>query len=168
MTWAEETYPAEQALGTADWKLDEIEKELRAQIELALTHLPECSHATPHMAFHEISSEVSGLVLGLLREYNIDANIRLLPMRQVYLFGEASTSEEMVKNAVEVLENLGPGTWECYEHPGMLTDDSVTAWYIGSEDDARYRDAVTKALKDDRLKEIIKKRGIELIGYRDL
>ena len=168
MTWPDEAYPDDLALGSSNWRLDEIERELRAQIKLAKEHLPRCSHATPHMGFHAISPRVSGLLLRLLREYNVDANIRMLPLKRVYLFGEASTVEEMVTHAVEVLENLGPGTWESYEHPGMIIEGEEAAWYIGAEEDAIYRDAVTKALTDDRLEEVIKRRKIKLIGYKDL
>jgi predicted glycoside hydrolase/deacetylase ChbG (UPF0249 family) len=168
MTWPDDAYPANKALGTSDWKLDEIEKELRAQIELALRYLPRCSHATPHMGFHSISPKVSKLVFRLIREYNVDANIRILPLKNVSLFGDASTVDEMVANGVEVLENLGPGTWQFYEHPGMLTEGTEAHWHIGAEDDASYRDAVTKALTSEKLKEVIKRRKIKLIGYKDL
>jgi predicted glycoside hydrolase/deacetylase ChbG (UPF0249 family) len=168
MTWPDEAHPANRALGTADWKLNEIERELRAQIELVLRHLPESSHATPHMAFNAISSQVHKLTFGLIKEYNIDANIRILPFKRISLFGDASTEEEMIANAVEVLENLGPGTWECYEHPGMLAERTEAHWHIGAEDDAAYRDATTKALTSNKLKEVIERRNIKLIGYRDL
>ncbi len=168
MTWPDDAYPANKALGTSDWKLDEIEQELRAQIELALRYLPRCSHVTPHMGFNTISPKVNKLAFRLIREYNVDANIRILPIKEVSLFGDASTVEEMVANAVDVLENLGPGTWQFYEHPGMLTEGTEAAWHIGAEKDAIYRDAVTKALTNDKLKEVIKRRKIKLIGYKDL
>ena len=168
MGWPNEAYPPEKALGTSDWKLDEIEKELRAQIELALHHLPQCSHVTPHMGFNSISPQINNLLFRLVREYNIDANIRILPYKQIGLFGDAFTVEEMVKNAVEVLESLDPGTYEFYEHPGLLVEGKEAHWHIGAEDDARYRDAVTKALTDVRLKQVIKTRKIKLIGYNDL
>jgi predicted glycoside hydrolase/deacetylase ChbG (UPF0249 family) len=168
MTWPDEAYLPGKALGTSDWKLDEIGKELRAQIELVLHHLPNCSHTTPHMGFHSISPQVNQLAFNLIQEYNVDANIRFLPLKEVTLFGEASTTEEMVVNAVEVLENLGPGTWEFYEHPGLLSNEAEAHWHIGAENDARYRDAVTKALTSDKLKEVIRRRKIKLIGYNDL
>jgi predicted glycoside hydrolase/deacetylase ChbG (UPF0249 family) len=164
----DEGHPAHEALGTAAWRLDEIERELRAQIELVLHNLPRCSHATPHMAFHTISSKVAKMTFGLVREYGIDANIRILPLKRISLFGDACTVEEMIANAVAVLDNLGPGTWECYEHPGLLNDSTEAHWHYGAEDDAAYRDATTKALTSDRLKEVIARRNIQLIGYRDL
>jgi predicted glycoside hydrolase/deacetylase ChbG (UPF0249 family) len=168
MTWPDEAYPPNKALGTSDWKLEEIENELRAQIEMALHYLPNCSHATPHMGFHTISPHVNQLAYSLIREYNVDANIRFLPLKEVNLFGDTFTVEEMIENAMEVLENLGPGTWQFYEHPGLVTDETEVHWHIGAEDDAVYRDAVTKALISEKLKEVIKRRKIKLIGYNDL
>jgi len=168
MTWPDEAYPPHRALGTAKWQLAEIERELRAQIELALYHLPHCSHATPHMGFHTISPRVNQLAFDLIKEYNVDANIRFLPFNDVSLFENAFTPEEMIASAVKVLENIEPGTWQFYEHPGMIIEGEEGAWHIGAEDDAIYRDAVTKALTSNRLKDVIERRNIELIGYKDL
>jgi hypothetical protein len=133
-----------------------------------LSYLPNCSHATLHMGFHEISPKVRRLVFNLVKEYNIDANLRYLPMRQVSLFQDANTLEEMISTAVNVLENLSPGTWDFYDHPGMIIEGVELAWHIGAEDDGIYRDKVTKALISKQLKEVIERRNIQLIGYRDL
>jgi predicted glycoside hydrolase/deacetylase ChbG (UPF0249 family) len=168
MIWPDGAYGSDRALGTASWKLDEIEKELRAQIETILLHLPHCSHATPHMGFHTISSDIYHLVLGLVREYNIDDNIRWFPLESISLFGDAFTVDEMVVNAVQVLETLGPGTYEFIDHPGGLIQGEEMAWHIGAENDALYRDAVTRALIHRSLRDVVRRRGIELIGYRDI
>jgi predicted glycoside hydrolase/deacetylase ChbG (UPF0249 family) len=168
MTWPDDAYPPNKALGTSNWKLEEIEKELRAQIEMALFHLPHCSHATPHMGFNTISPQINQLAFNLIKEYNVDANLRILPLNEVSLFEDAFTMEEMVATAVEVLENLGPGTWQFYEHPGMIIEGVESAWHIGAEDDAIYRDAVTKALVSKKLQDVINRRNIKLIGYKDL
>jgi predicted glycoside hydrolase/deacetylase ChbG (UPF0249 family) len=168
MTWPDAAYPLNKALATSNWNLLEIERELRVQIELILSHLPHCSHATPHMGFHTISPEVKRLVFDLAKEYNIDANLRYLPIRQVSLFEDANTLEEMISTAVEVLENLSPGTWDFYDHPGMIIEGEELAWHIGAEDDGIYRDRVTKALISKQVKEVIERRKIQLIGYRDL
>ncbi len=168
MTWPDEAYPSDKALGTSNWDLAEIERELRAQIEMALAHIPRCSHATPHMGFHTISPQVNQLVFNLIREYNVDANIRFFPLKEVSLFENSFTLKEMISTAVNVLENLGPGTWQFYEHPAMLIDGEERAWHIGAEEDASYRDAVTKALISEDVKKVIKRRNIKLIGYNDL
>ena len=168
MTWPDRAYPSNKALGTSNWQLEEIEKELRAQIEMILHHFPDCNHATPHMGFHTISPEIYTLTFNLIKEYNVDANIRSFSLKGISLFGDSFDSEEMASNAVNVLENLGPGTWETYDHPGMIIEGEELAWHIGAEDDGYYRDAVTKALIDKRLQEVIRKRDIKLIGYKDL
>jgi len=168
MVWPNEAYPEDRALGSAEWKLDEIEKELRAQIETALENIPHCSHMTPHMAFHEISPAVSALFMRLAREYNLDANLRILPIRFLHLLGYGYTPEEKIANAIKTLQNLKTGTWQVVEHPGLDTPEMRGIWHIGDEDVAFQRDGVTKALTDERVKQIIKERRIKLIGYRDL
>ncbi len=89
-------------------------------------------------------------------------------MKRVSLFEDATTLEEMVASAVNILENLGPGTWEVYEHPGMIIEGEEQHWHIGAVGNAAYRDLVTKALVSKELKEVIKRRNIKLIGYNDL
>jgi predicted glycoside hydrolase/deacetylase ChbG (UPF0249 family) len=168
MTWPDNAYPPNKALATSNWNIYEIEQELRAQIETILYYLPQCSHATPHMGFHSISQEINQLAFNLIKEYEIDTNIRFLPLEEISLFKDASTLEEMIENAVEVLENLKPGTYQFYEHPGMIIEGEESHWHIGAEDDAQYRDLVTKALINPKLKEVIEKRDIKLVGYRDL
>jgi len=168
MTWPDQGYPPNRALATAQWNIDEIESELRAQIEMILFYLPQCSHATPHMGFNSISDQVNQLAFNLIKEYNINANIRFLPLNEISLFEDAMTAETMISNAVNVLENIGSGTWQFYEHPGMIIEGVESHWHIGAEDDARYRDAVTKALVSEQIQEVIKRRNIKLIGYRDL
>jgi predicted glycoside hydrolase/deacetylase ChbG (UPF0249 family) len=168
MVWPNEDYPPGKALASAQWKMDEIEKELRAQIEMALKYIPHCSHMTPHMAFHEISPKVTSLLIRLAREYDLDAGIRTLPMKYVGLFGWAQTADEKIANAVETLENLGPGTWIFVDHPGMDTPEMRNVWHVGDEDVAFQRDGVTKAFTSEKVKEVIRKRSIKLMNYINL
>jgi len=168
MVWPDDAYPPNKALGTSAWQLDEIENELRAQIEMALKHIPHCSHITPHMGFHTISPRVSRMIMNLAKEYKVNANIRMLPLRSLDLFGYALTAEEKISSAVNVLENIGPGTWEFYDHPGLDTPEMRNVWHIGDEDVAVSRDAVTKAFTSDKIKQVISRRKIKLIGYKDL
>lgn len=117
---------------------------------------------------NEISREVRHLVLQLAREYDLDTNIRLLPLTYADLFKHALNAEDKIKNAVDVLENLGPGTWQFVDHPGMDTPEMRLVWHIGDEDVAVSRDAVTKAFMSSKVKEVISRRKIKPIGYKDL
>ena len=74
----------------------------------------------------------------------------------------------MVVHAVEVLEHLKAGTYEVYTHPALLAEEAGAEWPIGAGMDPFYRDASTKALMDPALREVIGRRKIRLIGYRDL
>ena len=74
----------------------------------------------------------------------------------------------MIATAVNVLENLKAGTWEVYEHPGMIVEGEEPHWHIGAANDAEYRDLGTKALTSKELQEVIERRNIKLVGYRDL
>ncbi len=168
MIWPDAAYPPNRALGTSKWKLEEIERELRAQIELVLSHLPYCSHATTHMGFFSISPQVYNLTVNLAKEYDIDANLRFLPLEQISLFEDADTLEEMISTAVRVLEHIEPGTYMTYDHPGMIIEGEELGWHYGAEDDGIYRDKVTKALINKQLQEVIKRKNIKLTGYRDL
>jgi predicted glycoside hydrolase/deacetylase ChbG (UPF0249 family) len=168
MVWPDEAFSPDQALGTANWKIEEIQKELKAQIEIALNHIPQCSHLTPHMGFHEISPQVLNLLLRLAKEYNLTANIRLFPLKFLDLFQYGFTADEKISNGVQTLQRIGPGTYEVVAHPGLDTPEMRAIWHVGAENDPLWRASETSALTSDKLKEIIKKRHIKLIGYDDL
>lgn len=168
MIWPDAAYPPNRALGTSNWKIEEIERELRSQIELVLSHLPHCSHASTHMGFYSISPKVYRLAVNLAKEYNIDANLRYLPLNQINIFEDAGTAQEMVSNAVRVLDNLSPGTYMFFDHPGMIIEGEELAWHYGAENDGIYRAEVTKALISKQIQEVIRRRNIKLIGYNDL
>jgi len=69
-----------------------------------------------------------------------------LLLNEVSLFEDAFTEDEMTASAVRVLENLKPGTWQFYEHPGMIIEGKEVHWHIGTEWDAAYRNTVSEAL----------------------
>jgi hypothetical protein len=44
MVWQQRHFAPNTSIQKANWKIEEIEKELRAQIELAIKHVPYISH----------------------------------------------------------------------------------------------------------------------------
>src|SRR3990170_2038051 len=64
-------YPG-QAIKDRPLKVGEIEKEFRAQIELALKKIPRISHISGHMGCTNLSEEVKAMTKRLAKEYNID------------------------------------------------------------------------------------------------
>ena len=72
MIWPHPHYGKEGALKEQAWRLDEIERELRAQIELAKREVPHLSHLSDHMGFQALGPEVVALVKRLAGEFGLD------------------------------------------------------------------------------------------------
>lgn len=69
---------------------------------------------------------------------------------------------------MRALEELQPGTYLLVEHPATDDPESRAIGHKGYENVAEDRAGVTHALTSEKVKAVIKKRGIELISYRDL
>jgi len=68
---------------------------------------------------------------------------------------------------VKILENLDAGTWIYVEHPGLDTPEMKNIGHIGYRNVGTDREAVTRVFTSEKVKAVIKKRGIELISYAD-
>ncbi len=63
-------YP-KQAILDNDWKIEDYEKELRAQIEMALKYIPRLSHISGHMGSTGFTPEIKELCRRVAKEYNL-------------------------------------------------------------------------------------------------
>lgn len=155
-----------------DWKLADIEKEFRAQIELALKRIPRISHLSGHMGCTSIDDNVKALVKKLAREYHIpffDQNIQELGVTYTGYVGAHATAEEKLQSFLKMLESLEPGkTYLFVDHPGFSTPEVQAIHHIGYENVATDRQGVTDTWTNPRVKEVIKSKGIQLIGYNGL
>jgi len=163
--WTYGELETSQVFSEADWKLEEVERELRAQIDTALAYIPHCSHLSSHMAFHQASPLIMHLILNLAKEYKLTSNLSWWPIKEIDLFGDNWTAEEKIEHAVGVLENLEPGRYIFVEHPGIDTPAMRAIDDYMGVDTAISRDAVTKAFTSEKINEVIKKRGIKLVRY---
>ncbi len=145
----------------------EVEKELRAQIELAKEKIPQVSHLTSHMGTPTATPELKAIVEKLSREYRLPLD--LAGAKPAGGFGGSGTTPEQKEAAlVAILENLKPGVWLFVEHPGLDTPEMRAIGHVGYRNVAADRDGVTKAFTSDKVKEVIGKRGIKLASYADL
>ncbi|MFD2932854.1 polysaccharide deacetylase family protein [Spirosoma flavum] len=155
-----------------DWKLADVEKEFRAQIELALKKIPRISHISGHMGCTGLTDEVSALVEKLVQEYHIqqyDMSLKGAGVTVAGYVGEHVTSEEKLQSFTKMLESLEPGkTYIFVDHPGLDTPEIRAIHHIGYENVATDRQGVTDTWTNQRVKELIKTKGIQLIGYNDL
>lgn len=160
--------------------LDEVTKELRAQIERAILWGFDVTHLDSHMGTLQLKPEFFDVYLGLAVEFELPIRLSgassekavgfpfrrlaaeegvVFPDHFVYVRGEGS------RRALErVLFNLRPGVTEVYLHPAIDTPEmrALTPDWAGRVDDH-------SALTDDSdLRALVERAGAVLIGYRAL
>ncbi|SFD27182.1 polysaccharide deacetylase family protein [Spirosoma endophyticum] len=164
-------YP-KRSVSENDWKLAEVEKEFRAQIELAMKKIPRISHFSGHMGCTSLDDDVKALVKKLAQEYHIpqyDMRLGEIGVANVGYVGAHATSEEKLQSFMKMLESLEAGkTYIFVDHPGLNTPEVQAIHHIGYENVAADRQGVTDVWTSPRVKEVIKDKGIQLIGYNDL
>ena len=160
-------FPPNTGFLQAKWTLAEVEKELRAQIELAVAKIPQVSHLSSHMGTPTCTPELRALVQRLAKEYKLPVETPGAGHVR-WSAGRAKSAQEAEQSLVEALEKLTPGVWILVEHPGLDLPEMQAMGHKGYWNVAEHRDNVTKALTSDKVKEIIEKRGIQLVSYRDI
>jgi len=168
MIWPNESYGTDRALKEQPWTLAEIERELRAQIELAKREVPHLSHLSGHMGFASIGEEVGALVRRLAGEYGLDIDPREHGVQSLRWEGPRETPAEKVETFARMLETLEPGTWLFVDHPAFDVPEMRAVHHVGYEDVAVDRQGVVDAWTSPEVKDVVARRGIELIGYRHL
>lgn len=168
MVWQQDHFPPNTSIQKAPWKIDEIEQELRAQIELALKHVPHISHMGGHMGFSGLDPSISKLMDRLAKEYKIDID---MPKKKVQ-YMRAWTRETPLENRIDVfcqkLQELEPGYYIFVDHPSYDVAEMQGISHPGYENVAIDREWVTRVFKSDKVKETIERNNIKLISYQDL
>ena len=168
MIWPNKNYP-NQALSQRLWKTEEIEKEFRAQIDLARKKIANVSHVSAHMGCSDMNPEITALVKKLAKEYNIDIDLRELGVRTVGYDGPSATKDEKLKRFITMLESLKPGeTYMFIDHPALDGPEMRAIYHIGYENVATDRQGVTDIFTSADVKAVIERRHIRLISYADL
>jgi predicted glycoside hydrolase/deacetylase ChbG (UPF0249 family) len=159
-----DNYPDEITFEQGDWTPEDVEKELRAQIELTLKHIPWASHATFHMGGLRDNPNFQGVVDGLIEEYGLGVDVSGAGFERFRAFGENNQTlspAEKVQALRQNLEALQPGRW-------LDTHESQAIWHVGYEKVAVDRQGVVDAWTDEQVKDIIEVRGIRLVSYGDV
>lgn len=166
--WPDASYPNGGLLQHA-WKMNEVEQELRAQIEMGLKRIPRISHVSAHMGCTRMSPEVAALAKKLAIEYKIDIDLDALGVKGVGFNGPHATLAEKKKSFIAMLQSLKAGqTYMFLEHPGLNDAELQAIHHIGYEKVAEDRQGVTDLWTDAEIKALIRKLNIQLISYKDL
>jgi predicted glycoside hydrolase/deacetylase ChbG (UPF0249 family) len=168
MVWPNKNYPRQAILENA-WKIEDIEKEFRAQIELALKHIPWISHVSAHMGCANMNDEVRALTQKLVNEYKIPVSPDKTNVIGIGYDGPHKTSTEKLQAFTKMLNKLEPGkTYIFVDHPGLNDEELRAIHHIGYENVAEDRQGVTDVFTNEKIKALIKQKGIQLISYKDL
>ena len=166
MVWKNKNFPPNSSIQESNWNLDEIEQELRAQIELSLKHVPHISHITTHMGFENFHPKIGELVENLAKEY--DLYVDMSEVKRFPRWDRERPVESRIDQFCENLENLTEGTYMFVEHPAKNFPEMQPVGHTGSTDVALSREMVTRVFTNDKVKNIIGHRNIKLISYKDL
>ncbi len=149
----------------------EVEKELRAQIELALKKGLNVSHLSSHMFATKFTPKLKMITKKLSAEYKLPISGDMGEKRGEWfpIYDVPPKKKENVLTSI--LKKLTPGLWMIGTHPGLNTPEMKAMKTVdprGLKQVAAHRAAVTKALTSRRAKQIIKNRKIKLVSYRDI
>jgi len=167
-----ENYP-ELAITENQWDMEEVEQEFRAQIELALKHVPQINHLSGHMGSTGFHPDVAKMVSRLAAEYGLllingdlmqDLNIS----RATYE-GPKGTFEEKEASFIRMLENLEAGkAYQFVDHPAYDNLEMQGIGHIGYEDVAEDRQGVTDTWTSNKVKEAVTNNRIELVNFSSI
>ncbi len=166
MVWSVEGYEGRSLM---DWTLDmnEVETELRAQIEQAQRLIPHITHITDHMGFSGLNKELGALFKRLGREYGLDIFPEETGTQKItYQFDE--TTQNKKEAFIKMLEGLTPGDYYFLDHPGLDTPELRGFSHVGYENVAEDRASVTMLFLSEEVKKTIAAKNIRLINYADL
>lgn len=160
-------FGSRQQLRDNNPNIDEVEKEIRAQVDLALRKGLNISYMDHHMSAAVDTPAMRERFEKVAREYGL-AISRWFGEKEgpgIYSIDPAKKSDFLMEE-MEKLEQGHLYLMVC--HPGLNTPElaalkDIHPW--APENMSEHRQAETDALCDPRLKEILKRRQIELVGY---
>jgi predicted glycoside hydrolase/deacetylase ChbG (UPF0249 family) len=158
-------------LSKADWSLDEIANEFRAQITLARAMFRGVSHISSHMLKHfkDFDARLGDVISELCEEHGLadDAFGYGLPRFEGYPKFPREPKQR-VDAFVRHLSELDAGTYIFIDHPAVMSSELRATGHDGYEDVADDRVTCLETLTSAAVRERIDQLGVELISYRDL
>jgi len=162
-------YPSEAEFAAADVSLEEVEMELRAQIERALMAGLRVDYLDYHMLTAVSTPELRTIVEKLASEYGLGMS---------RYFGESSVSiwadapSDKLTSLLGHMRDIQPGLNMLVIHPGMETPEMSAMVDMNYEADpfrvAIHRQAELDAITSPAFRAVIEEAGIELVTYKNV
>ena len=160
--------------------IDEVRKELRAQVERAILWGFDISHLDSHMGTVQLKPEFFDVYLELAVDFGLplrlsgESSQRLVgfPFRRLAAEEGVLFPDQLVivpgvgsRRLIEkVVQDLRPGVTEVFVHPAV---DTAELRAFAPDWSARVDD-LDLVTRDGRLRTLIERSGAKLIGYREL
>lgn len=162
-----------KSFANADWKIEEAEAEIEAQVDVALRNLgDQITHiAGMHMGGTSFDSRIGEIVERLARHHGLHVDLEAHGFERFAGFGEGATqldSAQLVERFFHNLRILQPGKYIHVEHPGLDCDEMQPLGHNGYGGVARHRQGVTDAWTDDGIRSLIENGNIRLVSYGDV
>jgi len=163
-------FPTAQAFLDNNPRVEELEKELRAQVDRALDRGLRLDYLDTHMDSLETREEYRAVVRKIAREYGLPISGECGEDRE--FFDIYSVKPELKEKVlIEKLQTARPGLYLLVVHPGLDTPEEraiVDMNPDGLKEVYKYRSAEVKAITSPKVKKVIARRNIKLLSYRDL
>jgi predicted glycoside hydrolase/deacetylase ChbG (UPF0249 family) len=135
---------------------------------MARKHIKNLTHLSTHMFWPGCTPEIQQITDRLAREYNLPISIEGAKWAEIKWEWPKATAEQKEAAMAEYLGKVAPGLWIMVEHPGFDVPEmqalGIAPWYPNVAAD---RDGITRLFTSQRIREIIQRRGIELLSYGD-
>jgi len=153
-------------------KIEEIEAEFRAQIELALKKGVNVQYLDTHYLGYSSYAGLKDVIKKLGREYNLPISGMIGESRFPGVYKAPENQKKGI--ALKQVKKLEPGLWLWVTHPGI--DSPEQNALIHTHPDhvfpgggvGKHRAAELEVLTSNEVKSMILKRGIKLTNYREL
>lgn len=175
MMWPNPAYPGKSILERMESiNLEEVEREFRAQIELAVRNIPQLTHISGHMFSTMFSKEVNEITKKLAAEYGLICT-DIMEGRDMYglnslgYTGPSLTSEDKIESFIKSLEAMEAGKrYYFIDHPAYNDSEMETVFHTGYEKVALDRQGVTDFITSPEVRAVIEKRGIRVMSIAEL
>ena len=174
MVWPRADFPPNMSLKEAMPKTEEVERELRRQIELARKYLPRISYLSAHMGFPALKPEWQELLKRIAAETGVplmESQPGVNYLSGVWRSGAGANFDNGALRAAKLaarLEKLRAGTYVMVDHCGSNDPEMQAIGHTGYEYVAADRTAVVEAWTSPLVLDVVKRLGIQLIGHSDL
>jgi chitin disaccharide deacetylase len=176
--------PLEETEVVAKAKPEQVERELRAQVDRARSAGIPLSHLDSHMATLFRSPELLKVYLKLGPAYNlplllertgaerspwaVTTNVDALVDRVVSLDAPGAPASEWPAAYEKLLTPLPPGVYELIVHLAYDDDEMRGATWDHPNWGAAWRQADFDLVKSDRFRQFLKAQGFKLVGWKEL